>query len=72
MNWVGDIIDYIKTISELFVEQMYILKELYTQQKDIVGYSGYNLGNIILTRTDYKNISKILEDKYQLQMNLNF
>lgn len=58
--------DYIKTISELSVEQMYILKELYIQQKDIVGYSGDNFGNIILTKTNYKNLSKILDDKYSI------
>ena len=58
--------DYIKTISELSVEQMCILKELYIQQKDIVSYSGDNFGNIILTKTDYKNISKILDDKYSI------
>lgn len=56
--------DYIKTISELSVEQMYILKELYIQQKDIESYSGDNLGNVILTKTGYKNLSKLLEDKY--------
>ena len=58
--------DYIKTISELSVEQMCILKELYIQQKDIVSYSGDNFGNVILTKTDYKNISKILEDNYSI------
>lgn len=58
--------DYIKTISELSVDQMCILKVLYVQQKDIVSYSGDNFGNVILTKTDYKNISKILEDKYSI------
>ena len=58
--------DYIKTISELSVEQMCILKELYVQQKDIVSYSGDNFGNIILTKTNYKNLSKILDDKYSI------
>ena len=58
--------DYIKTISELSVDQMGILKVLYVQQKDIVSYSGDNFGNVILTKTDYKNISKILEDKYSI------
>ena len=48
---------------------MYILKELYIQQKDIVGYSGDNFGNIILTKTSYKNLSKILEDKYSIIVN---
>ena len=33
---------------------MYILKELYIQQKDIVGYSGDNFGNILLTKTSNK------------------
>ena len=45
---------------------MCILKELYVQQKDIVSYSGDNFGNVILTKTDYKNISKILEDNYSI------
>ena len=58
--------DYIKTISELSVEQMCILKELYVQQMDIVSYSGDNFGNVILTKTDYKNIYKILEDNYSI------
>ena len=58
--------DYIKTISELSVDQMCILKVLYVQQKDIVSYSGDNFGNVILTKTDYKNISKILDDKYSI------
>ena len=40
------------------------LKELYIQQKDIESYSGDNLGNVILTKTGYKNLSKLLEDKY--------
>lgn len=58
--------DYIKTISELSVEQMYILNELYIQQKDILVYSGENFGNVILTKTDYKSLYEILEEKYSI------
>ncbi len=58
--------DYIKIISELSVEQMYLLKELYAQQKDLLDYEGDNFGNVILTKTDYKNFPKLLEDKYSI------
>lgn len=69
--------DYIKIVHELSIDQMHLLHEIYIQQKDLYKfreeYPDYTELNLVHECTDWKNLPKILNDKYGLDENdLNF
>lgn len=69
--------DYIKIVHELSIDQMHLLHEIYIQQKDLYKFreesTEYNELNLVHECTDWKNLPKILNDKYGIDENdLNF
>lgn len=69
--------DYIKIVHELSIDQMHLLHEIYIQQKDLYKFREespeYNELNLVHECTDWKNLPKILNDKYGIDENdLNF
>jgi len=69
--------DYIKIVHELSIDQMHLLHEIYIQQKDLYKFSDeypeYNELNLVHECTDWKNLPKILNDKYGIdEDDLNF
>ena len=69
--------DYIKIVHELSVDQMHLLHEIYIQQKDLYKLREespeYNELNLVHECTDWKNLPKILNDKYGIdEDDLNF
>ncbi|MGN0105432.1 hypothetical protein [Methanobrevibacter ruminantium] len=69
--------DYIKIVHELSIDQMHLLHEIYIQQKDLYKfreeYPDYTELNLVHECTDWKNLPKILNDKYGIDENdLNF
>ncbi|MDD6048844.1 MAG: hypothetical protein PUB95_05265 [Methanobrevibacter ruminantium] len=69
--------DYIKIVHELSIDQMHLLHEIYIQQKDLYKfreeYPDYTELNLVHECTDWKNLPKILNDKYMIdEDDLNF
>lgn len=69
--------DYIKIVHELSIDQMHLLHEIYIQQKDLYKFREespeYNELNLVHECTDWKNLPKILNDKYGIdEDDLNF
>ena len=69
--------DYIKIIHELSIDQMHLLHEIYIQQKSLYKFRGeypeYSELNLVHECTDWKNLPKILNDKYRIdEDDLNF
>ena len=64
--------EYINLVSELSVEQMHILLELYNQQKEIYKiqkeYQDIGLFEIVYTRTNWRNLPQILENTYEIEL----
>ena len=63
--------DYVKIISELSIEQMFILKEMFNQQKGLFELQKrnpeYNELELVIQYTDWNNFSKIIFDKYGIE-----
>ena len=69
--------DYIKIVHELSVDQMHLLNEIYIQQNALYKikeeYPDYNELNLVHDCTDWKNLPRILNDKYGIdEDDLNF
>ena len=67
--------DYIKIVHELSIDQMHLLHEIYIQQKDLYKFREespeYNELNLVHECTDWKNLPKILNDKYGINLQEN-
>lgn len=63
-------LDYIKVICDLSIEQMYILNEIYKQQKNIFEIQEENpdLNDLQLVKecTDWENLSSIIKTNYDI------
>ena len=59
--------EYIKVISELSIEQIYILEEFYNQQKTIFDEPKENICSYITENTQYHELSNIIYEKYQIE-----
>lgn len=63
--------DYVKIVSELSIEQMFILKELFNQQKGLFELqkrnSEYNELELVIQHTNWNNFSKIIFDRYGIE-----
>ena len=69
--------DYIKIVHELSIDQMHLLHEIYIQQKDLYKlreeYPEYTELNLVHECTNWKNMPKILNEKYGIdEEDLNF
>lgn len=69
--------DYIKIVHELSIDQMYILQEIYIQQKDLYKikeeHPEYYELTLVERHTDWENLPKILYEKYGIvEEDLNF
>ena len=69
--------DYIKIVHELSIDQMHLLHEIKKKKKDLYKFSDeypeYNELNLVHECTDWKNLPKILNDKYGIdEDDLNF
>lgn len=69
--------DYIKIVHELSVDQMHLLNEIYIQQNGLYKikeeYPDYNELNLVHDCSDWKNLPRILNDKYGIdEDDLNF
>ena len=70
-------LDYIKIVHELSIDQMHLLHEIYIQQKDLYKfreeYPEYTELNLVHECTNWKNMPKILNEKYGIdEEDLNF
>lgn len=63
--------DYVKIISELSTEQMYILKEMFYQQKGLFELQKqnpeYNELELVIQHGDWDNLSEIVFNKYGIE-----
>ena len=69
--------DYIKIVHELSIDQMYLLKEIYIQQKDLdkikEEHPEYSMLNLVEKCTEWFNLPKILKNNYNIENDdLNF
>lgn len=69
--------DYIKIVHELSIDQMYLLQEIYIQQKDLYKikeeHPEYYELTLVERHTDWENLPKILYEKYGIvEDDLNF
>lgn len=69
--------DYIKIVHELSIDQMYLLQEIYIQQKDLYKikeeHPEYYELTLVERHTDWENLPKILYEKYRIvEEDLNF
>ena len=63
--------DYVKIISELSIEQMFILKEMFNQQNRLFELQKrnpeYNELELVIQHTDWNNFPEIVFDKYGIE-----